>query len=263
MKHSYMGYITSNIRYDKDLIFRDKILYCEITATIDGEHCKKNNAYFAKALDVSKQSISRSLTALRHKNYISIVIEKKANSNAVLNRFIYLTYPSIVGGVMPNNQNTPPSIVDGGKPVSADIVESGTKNGGTEKQPYYNNNITYIKSDKFSVADIALLPEINDNQAEYLKKIVFDFYAKKQKQLPKLNKDWDKNTSLINDAINTLYMIIKLDDYSENVVRDVLEWAINEKFWYTNLTSLRGLRKKSNNGQTKFTNIYLQYKNRR
>ena len=58
-------------------------------------------------------------------------------------------------------------------------------------------------------------------------------------------------------------MIIKLDEYSENVVRDVLRWAVDDKFWYTNVTSLRGLRKKSNNGQTKFTNIYLKYKNRR
>ena len=88
MKYAHMGYIPSYIRYDKDLMFRDKVLYSEITATIDGERCKKNNAYFARALDVSKQSISRSLTALRHKNYISVVIEKKANSNAVLNRFI-------------------------------------------------------------------------------------------------------------------------------------------------------------------------------
>ena len=264
MKYAHMGYIPSYIRYDKDLMFRDKVLYSEITATIDGERCKKNNAYFARALDVSKQSISRSLTALRHKNYISVVIEKKANSNAVLNRFIYLTYPSIVGGVALNNEDTPPSIVDGGNSVSADIVESGAKNGSTKKQTYYNNNITYIKSDKFSVRDIKLLPEINSEQAEYLKKMVYNFYNKKRKQLPTVvDSNWKKNDTLINDAINNLYMVIKLDEYSENVVRDVLNWAVDDKFWYTNLTSLRSLRKKSSNGQTKFTNLYLQYKNRR
>ena len=94
--------------------------------------------------------------------------------------------------------------------------------------------------------------------------MVYNFYNKKRKQLPTVvDSNWKKNDTLINDAINNLYMVIKLDEYSENVVRDVLNWAVDDKFWYTNLTSLRSLRKKSSNGQTKFTNLYLQYKNRR
>ena len=268
MKNSYIGIIPSNIRYDKELIFRDKILYCEITATINEDYCKKTNAYFAKVLDVSRQSISKSLTALRQKNHIHVVIEKKANSNAVLNRYIFLnknsdTYASIIGGVEDASQNTHASIVAQGNPVNADIVDNSNANTNTGSEADINN-IKYIKSIKDVVAEIQLLPELNQKQITYLGNIVYDFYNEKSKQFPEVvKKDWQKNDNLVNDAINTLYMIIKLDDYSEKIVRDVIKWATNDDFWHSNLISLRNLRKKSNNGETKFTNIYLKYKGRK
>ena len=114
------------------------------------------------------------------------------------------------------------------------------------------------------MAEIQLLPELNQKQITYLGNIVYDFYNEKSKQFPEVvKKDWQKNDNLVNDAINTLYMIIKLDDYSEKIVRDVIKWATNDDFWHSNLISLRNLRKKSNNGETKFTNIYLKYKGRK
>jgi len=132
----------------------------------------------------------------------------------------------------------------------------------TQTLLYNNNKINklYTNGNK----SVSILEELNEKQITYLGNIVHEFYTEKHKHFPQAVKaNWKKDDCLVNDSINTLYMIIKLDDYSEKIVRDVIKWATNDKFWYSNLISLRGLRNKSNNGQTKFTNIYLKYKGRK
>ena len=78
-----------------------------------------------------------------------------------------------------------------------------------------------------------------------------------------VNSDWRRDTGAINDSINTLYDIIKKDGFEYDDVLDSIKWALFDKFWATNLVSLRVLREKSSNGITKFQNIYKDCKGTR
>jgi len=263
MKYGYIGILPSNVRHDSRLKPFDKLLYSEITASMVDGYCIKSNTQFAKLFDVTTATISSSLSSLRSCFYIFCVHEHEKNSKAVKRRCIYLTPPKEI--TTSNDYASVPctNYFDGGIPVNADIVESDTQSDTKNLDRYYNNIIyrDYINpSKKF----IPLLKELNEKQITYLGNIVHEFYTEKHKHFPQAVKaNWKKDDCLVNDSINTLYMIIKLDDYSETIVRDVIKWATNDKFWYSNLISLRGLRNKSNNGQTKFTNIYLKYKGRK
>lgn len=261
MKSAYMGFIPANIRYDNKLSARDKVIYSEITATIDGDRCKKGNAYFQKIFNISSTTLGNCLRSLRERGYIEVHIEKAKNSHKVLNRYIYLPYVQNRVEVNENTDLDPTQNRIGGNSITEGDLDQTNKNTSEKRVTSYSNKITYTNSDKYTKNRVDLLPEINDKQCAFLKGIVHNFYTKKRQQLPNaVHSEWAKDNTLINDSINTLYMIIKLDEYSSKLISDVLKWALDDKFWYTNLTSLRGLRKKSNNGQTKFTNIYLKYK---
>ena len=261
MKSAYMGFIPANVRYDNNLSARDKVIYSEITATIDGDKCIKGNAYFEKIFNISSTTLGNCLRSLRENGYIEVHVEKAKNSHKVLNRYIYLPCTNKRVGVKQESETPSTQNMIGVNYRSEGDLSNKDENQSQNRATSYSNKITYINSDKYTKNRVELLPEINSKQINYLNDIVRKFYAKKRSQIPNvIHSEWDKDSTLINDSINTLYMIIKLDDYSEKVVKDVLIWAVDDKFWYTNLTSLRGLRKKSNNSHTKFTNIYLKYK---
>lgn len=261
MKNAYMGFIPANVRYDNKLSARDKVIYAEITATIDGDRCKKSNAYFQKMFSISSTTLGNCLRSLRERGYIEVHIEKAKNSHKVLNRYIYLPYTQNRVEVNADSDLDPTQKRIGVDSNTEENLDQTSENASKNRVTSYSNKITYINSDRYSKNRVDLLPEINDKQCEYLKDIVYKFYSKKREQLPNvIHLEWKKDNTLINDSINTLYMIIKLDGYDSKLISSVLKWAVDDKFWYTNLTSLRGLRKKSNNGQTKFTNIYLKYK---
>ena len=97
---------------------------------------------------------------------------------------------------------------------------------------------------------------------EYLKKIVTDFYTAKHKQFPNhIKADWFDDNTLTVGSVNTLFDLITVDGWGEKEVRDVIKWAIDDSFWSSALLSLRTLRTKSNNGQTKFANLQIKYTN--
>ncbi len=256
----YFGVMPQFIRHNKDIKPFSKVLYSEILACLnDDGQCVKRNAHFKKVLGISTSTLSSGLTELRRNGFISVDIYLEKGTEKFIKR--YITPIVFSGGVnqLVNSTHANNQIgVSNGSP-------QGNAKDPSEYQAtllYNNNDINkvYINNDK----SVPILDELNDRQIEYLRNIVDDFYNEKNIHFPEVIKnDWHKDEALVNDSINTLYMIIKLDDYSEEVVRDVLRWAVNDKFWHSNLISLRGLRKKSNNGQTKFTNIYLKYKGRK
>ena len=260
MKFGYIGILPSNVRHDKELKAFDKVLYSEITADIVDGYCTKSNGQFAKLFGVTTATISTSISNLRKHWYIFCVHEYEPDNKAVKRRCIYLTPPKELT-TSNEIENIPcTNYFDGGMPVNADIVESDNEGGTKNLDGYYNNILHRIYSNP-NEKIIPLLKEMNQSQIDFLSNIVYEFYTKKRQQLPTIIKSsWKKDTNQINDSINTLYMIIKLDEYSEIIIRDVLRWVVDDKFWHNNLISLRGLRKKGNNGHTKFTNIYLSYK---
>jgi len=123
-----------------------------------------------------------------------------------------------------------------------------------------NNNIRYIYSNKRH--QIKYNENITQGQMEYLKKIVTDFYTAKHKQFPNhIKSDWFDDNTLTVGSVNTLFDLITIDGWGEKEVRDVIRWATDDDFWSSNLLSLRTLRTKSKNGQTKFANLQIKYTN--
>jgi len=261
MKFGYFGYIPSYIRHNTDLLPMVKLIYAEITATMEQDgYCKKSNSYFMKVLGISRTTISRAITTLRESNLIYIVIEQEKATNRFINRFITLTLPHVRVGV--NNQiNIPHALVrQGGTEVEGDVVPNspneGEQTGGTLL--YNNNDIRYVYSDR--VGTIECNKSINADQLVYLKRIVLDFYTTQNKNFPEIVKsDWHKDKNLTNDSINVLYDLMTIDKWDEGKVRNVINWIVKDSFWASRCYSLRVLRGKASNGQRRFTNMYASY----
>lgn len=265
MKYGYIGYIPANIRYDKNLTPRDKLVFCEITATLDENGiCTKNNIHFAKMLDTSKNTISTSITNLRKCGYISVLIEKEEKSQKFIKRYISTLvgtggYTDISGGV--DDANSDPYTENlGGVSAKNATTDTSEQGGYPEKSnpTIINNSITYKYSDK---RHLIKLHKMTDEQKDYLFGIVEMFYNNKRQIFPELiKKDWASDENTVNGAINTLFELIRKDNWGESVIRDVIRWSLDDPFWSKNTLSIRSLRDKSRNGHSKFANMYAKYK---
>lgn len=78
MNPGYYAVIPSEVRYDKELQPNAKLLYGEITALTQQEgYCWAGNDYFAELYDVSTETISRWISALKKRGYIEVELLKK------------------------------------------------------------------------------------------------------------------------------------------------------------------------------------------
>lgn len=78
---SYFAILTANVRYDKRISFRQKVLFAEITALTHAKgHCFASNNYFAKLYDVQPETISRDISALKDAGYITVFIDKSSGN---------------------------------------------------------------------------------------------------------------------------------------------------------------------------------------
>lgn len=261
---SYIGYIPKPIRHNIDLSPRDKLIYCEVTATLDDRGvCTKNNIYFSNVTGCTKATVSASMTKLRELDYIDVIIEKEENTQKFKKRYIILKAVSNLQGGGDENLQKAVSNTQGGVDAILDTSPEGGNAkaiSNTDDAIIINNNIRYIYSNKRH--QIKYNKNITQGQMEYLKKIVTDFYTAKHKQLPNnIKSDWFDDSTLTVGSVNTLFDLITVDGWGEKEVRDVIRWSIDDSFWSSALLSLRTLRTKSNNGQTKFANLQIKYTN--
>ncbi|MDM1345720.1 helix-turn-helix domain-containing protein [Myroides marinus] len=78
MEPGYYAIIPASVRYDKELQPNAKLLYGEITALAQREgFCWAGNDYFAELYDVSTETISRWISALKKAGYIEVELYKK------------------------------------------------------------------------------------------------------------------------------------------------------------------------------------------
>lgn len=259
---SYIGYIPKPIRHNADLSPRDKLIYCEITSTLDDRGvCTKNNIYFSNVTGCTNATVSASMTKLRELDFIDVIIEKEENTQKFKKRYIILKAVSNLQGGGNANLQKAVSNTQGG----VDAILDTSSEGGNAKAIsntgdaiIINNNIRYIYSNKRH--QIKYNENITQGQMEYLKKIVTDFYTAKHKQFPNhIKADWFDDNTLTVGSVNTLFDLITIDGWGEKEVRDVIKWATDDDFWSSNLLSLRTLRTKSKNGQTKFANLQLKH----
>lgn len=72
---SYFAVLPADIRYDKKLKDKAKLLYGEITALCNEKgYCWASNSYFAELYGVSKETVSRLISNLCNQGYLSIEI---------------------------------------------------------------------------------------------------------------------------------------------------------------------------------------------
>lgn len=98
-----------------------------------------------------------------------------------------------------------------------------------------------------------------DNIKNYddIRHLVTGFYDYQVQAYPKQLKEYSKKPDkLIFDSINEIDKIIRLDGYTMDDIKQTLIFAVKDEFWRPQILSLRGLRVKKKNGNTKFTNAY-------
>ncbi len=88
-KPNYYAIVPATIRYDTDITPNAKLLYAEITALCNEKgYCWSNNDYFANLYKVTKTSISKWISQLELKGYITTELIYKNGTKQVLNRYI-------------------------------------------------------------------------------------------------------------------------------------------------------------------------------
>lgn len=88
-KPNYYAVIPANVRYDKELKDKAKLLYGEIVALSDKHgYCYASNKYFANLYEVSTTTISTLIKNLVEKGYIESEIIYKEGTKEILNRYL-------------------------------------------------------------------------------------------------------------------------------------------------------------------------------
>lgn len=88
-KPNYYAIIPADVRYDKDLKDKAKLLYGEIVSLSDKYgYCYASNKYFAELYGVSVTTISLLIKNLVEKEYIESEIIYKEGTKEILNRYL-------------------------------------------------------------------------------------------------------------------------------------------------------------------------------
>ena len=89
---SYYAIIPAEVRYDEDLPPNAKLLYGEITSLCNEKgYCWASNQYFADLYKVSKITVSRWISTLNKKGYITIETLYKEGTKEFIGRHLYIT----------------------------------------------------------------------------------------------------------------------------------------------------------------------------
>ena len=102
MQRNYYAIIPANVRYDKNLKDKAKLLYGEITALCNEKgYCWASNRYFAELYSVSIKTISTLIKNLIDNGYIYSEIIYKDGSKEIDKRYLKLTNNPILN-ILPN-----------------------------------------------------------------------------------------------------------------------------------------------------------------
>ena len=88
---NYYSILTAQVRYDKDLQDKAKLLYSEITALANSKgYCYATNDYFAKLYNTTTRTIANHIRVLKEKGYIFVEYTYKPNSKEIAQRRMYV-----------------------------------------------------------------------------------------------------------------------------------------------------------------------------
>lgn len=171
---SYYAIIPANIRYDESVVPNAKLLYGEITALSNEKgYCWASNNYFADLYKVSKVSISKWVSQLVEKGYLSSTIIYKEGSKEILYRYL-----RIVNDPIKEKFNTP--------------IQEKLKDNNTLSNNTINKDIDSPSDDE--PAD----PKIDKHQT------VVDLYKNTCTNLAKVAKLTNKRRTAINKLLKEM-----------------------------------------------------------
>lgn len=92
MERSFKGiWIPKDVWLDENLSWIEKFLLVEIDSLDNEKGCWANNEYFAKFFGVSKDRISRLISSLNKKGYITVELSYKQGTKAIEKRIVRIT----------------------------------------------------------------------------------------------------------------------------------------------------------------------------
>lgn len=154
---TYYAIIPANVRYDKDLAPNAKLLYGEITALCNEKgYCWASNQYFADLYKVSKITVSRWISTLNKKGYISIDTLYREGTKELIGRHIYIVNIPInknVNRYIKNDLEGVNKIVN--TPINKNVKENNTSINST----FNNKKDVYTHKHKYGEYQHVLLTE--------------------------------------------------------------------------------------------------------
>lgn len=200
IKKNYYAIIPANVRYDKNLKDKAKLLYGEITALCNEKGvCWATNKYFAELYGVSIVTISSLIKNLVENNYIKSEIIYKEGTKEILNRYITIfKYP------FKENLDTP--------------IKENFKENNTSINNTINNKKNNKKKD-FGREEIEEILNYFNNCGEINKEI---FKVQKKFKISSKNKEAIK---LIKKRFEDGYSV---DDFKDVIFIKYLDFVENE-----------------------------------
>ena len=154
---AYYAIIPAEVRYDKDLPPNAKLLYGEITALCnDKGYCWATNQYFADLYKVSKITVSRWISTLNRKGYISIDTLYREGTKELIGRHIYIVNTPINKNVNRYIKNDLEGI---NKNVNTPINKNVKENNTSINNTFNNKKDVYTHKHKYGEYQHVLLTD--------------------------------------------------------------------------------------------------------
>lgn len=185
---NYFAIIPANVRYDKNLRDKAKLLYGEITALCNKEGvCWAKNEYFADLYDVTKTTVSTLIKNLIDNGYIKSKLIYKEGTKEILNRYLSIVKDPIKKNLKDNNINI---IINKKEEEKEKIID------------FYNNNFGLIT------------PYVAENIFSYLEDgLQQDLIIRAMEEAVSNNiRKWNYVKTILNDCVNN--QIKTLEQYT-------------------------------------------------
>ena len=154
---AYYAIIPANVRYDKDLAPNAKLLYGEITSLCNEKgYCWASNQYFADLYKVSKITVSRWISTLNKKGYITIETLYKEGTKEFIGRHLYITNTPINKNVNRYIQNDLEGV---NKIVNTPINKNAKDNNKDINNTFNNKKDVYTRKHKYGEYQHVLLTD--------------------------------------------------------------------------------------------------------
>lgn len=225
-KPSYFAIIPANVRYDKRLKDKAKLLYGEITSLCNKDgYCWAKNEYFADLYDVTKTTISTLIKNLIDCGYIKSKIIYKEGTKEILNRYLSIVNDPIKENLKDNNIN----IINKKEEEKEKIINFYNNNFGLITPYVAENILTYLEDGLQEELIIKAMEESIANNVRrwnYVKTILNDCinnniktveqYEVKQREYK--NKKTNKEINTTNKKQEVTYT--DFSEYDQYVKRD-------------------------------------------